>query len=83
MNRTERIERAPGRIATTGLGDMPHDLAVEMDLYARGLGANDSFLMLSGGPQPQGFGASSNRPLERGDVIIATGSARVTLFICA
>lgn len=125
-------QRAPGRTATTGLGDMPHalamrlvdivgkdalafdaavnqvtapktideianarkavaiaeqahehmlaygragmrecDLAVEMNLYARELGANDSFLMLSGGPHQQGVGASSNRPLERGDVIIA------------
>lgn len=125
-------QRAPGRVATTGLGDMPHalavrlvdivgrdavafdaavnevtapktdeeianarkavaiaekahehmlayahagmrecDLAVEMNLYARSLGANDSFLMLSGGPQQQGVGASSNRPLELGDVIIA------------
>jgi Xaa-Pro aminopeptidase len=124
--------RAPGRIATTGLGAMPHDLAVrlldvigkdttafddivnevtapkteeeianarkavaiaeqthehmlavaragmrecdlavEMNLYAKGLGANDNFLMLSGGPHQQGVGASSNRPLERGDVIIA------------
>ena len=125
-------QRAPGRIATTGLGAMPHDLAVrlldivgkdalafddavnevtapktddeianarkavaiaeqthehmlavarsgmrecdlavEMNLYAKGLGANDNFLMLSGGPHQQGVGASSNRPLERGDVIIA------------
>ncbi len=125
-------QRSPGRIATTGLGLMPHelavklldivgtdalpfddavnevtapkteeeianarkavaiaekthehmlavgrvgmrecDLAVEMNLYARGLGANDNFLMLSGGPHQQGVGASSNRPLERGDVIIA------------
>ena len=125
-------QRASGRIATTGLGAMPHelalrlldivgkdavpfddavnevtapktdeeienarkavaiaeqthehmlavghagmrecDLAVEMNLYARGLGANDNFLMLSGGPHQQGVGASSNRKLERGDVIIA------------
>ncbi|HEY3919818.1 MAG TPA: M24 family metallopeptidase [Stellaceae bacterium] len=125
-------QRAPGRIATTGLGAIPHDLAVrlldivgkdalpfddavnevtapktdeeianarkavaiaeqthehmlavaraglrecdlavEMNLYAKGLGANDNFLMLSGGPHQQGVGASSNRPLERGDVIIA------------
>jgi Xaa-Pro dipeptidase len=125
-------QRAPGRIATTGLGAMPHDLAVrfldivgkdalpfddavnevtapktdeeienarkavaiaeqthehmlaaghagmrecdlavEMNLYAKGLGANDNFLMLSGGPHQEGVGASSNRPLERGDVIIA------------
>ena len=125
-------QRAPGRIATTGLGAMPHDLAVrlldivgadalafddivnevtapktdeeianarkavaiaeqthehmlvvaragmrecdlavEMNLYAKGLGANDNFLMLSGGPHQQGVGASSNRPLELGDVIIA------------
>ena len=125
-------QRAPGRIATTGLGAMPHDLAVELldivgkdalpfddavnavtapktdqeignarkaaaiaerahehmlaiaragmrecdlavevNLYARSLGANDNFLMLSGGPHQLGVGASSNRPLERGDVIIA------------
>ena len=125
-------QRAPGRIATTGLGNLPHDLAVrlldivgkdalpfddavnevtapkteeeierarkavaiaekthehmlavghvgmrecdlavEMNLFARELGANDNFLMLSGGPHQQGVGASSNRPLVRGDVIIA------------
>jgi Xaa-Pro aminopeptidase len=125
-------QRPPGRIATTGLGAMPHDLAmrlvdilgkdalpfdeavnavtapktdeeianarkavaiaerahehmlavarvgmrecdlaVEMNLYAKGLGANDNFLMLSAGPHQHGVGASSNRPLERGDVIIA------------
>jgi Xaa-Pro aminopeptidase len=125
-------QRPPGRIATTGLGAMPHDLAVrlldivgkdalpfddavnevtapktdeeianarkavaiaerthdhmlaaaragmrecdlavEMNLFAKGLGANDNFLMLSGGPHQQGVGASSNRPLARGDVIIA------------
>ncbi|HEY1504973.1 MAG TPA: M24 family metallopeptidase [Stellaceae bacterium] len=125
-------QHAPGRIATTGLGAMPHDLAmrlldvvgkdalpfddavnevtapktdeeianarkavaiaeqahehmlavahagmrecdlaVEMNLFAKGLGANDNFLMLSGGPHQQGVGASSNRPLQRGDVIIA------------
>ena len=28
-------QRAPGRMATTGPGAMPHDLAVEMNLYAR------------------------------------------------
>ena len=125
-------QRAPGRIATTGLGNLPHDLAVrlldivgkdalpfddavnevtapktdeeiefarkavaiaekthehmlavghvgmrecdlavEMNLFARELGANDNFLMLSGGPHQQGVGASSNRKLVRGDVIIA------------
>ena len=125
-------QRAPGRVATTGLGAMPHDLAmrlldivgkdalpfddavsevtapktdqeianakkavaiaeqahehmlavaragmrecdlaVEVNLYAKGLGANDNFLMLSAGPHQLGIGASSNRPLERGDIIIA------------
>lgn len=125
-------QRAPGRIATTGLGSIPHDLAVrlldivgmhalpfddavnevtapktdeeianarkaaaiaerahehmlataragmrecdlavEVNLYAKSLGANDNFLMLSGGPHQYGVGASSNRPLEHGDVIIA------------
>ena len=125
-------QRPPGRIATTGLGLMPHDLAVrlldiigkdavplddamnavtapktdeeianakkavaiaeaahehmlavgragmrecdlavEVNLYAKGLGANDNFLMLSAGPHQLGIGASSNRPLERGDIIIA------------
>ncbi len=124
--------RPPGRIATTGLGNMPHDLAlrlldvvgkdalpfddavnqvtapktdeeianarkavaiaeaahehmlavaragmrecdlaVEVNLYARERGANDNFLMLSAGPHQLGIGASSNRPLERGDIIIA------------
>ena len=125
-------QRAPGRIATTGLGSLPHDLAVrlvdivgkdavpfddavnevtapktdeeienarkavaiaeqahehmlavgragmrecdlavEMNLFAKGLGANDNFLMLSAGPHQLGVGASSNRPLQLGDVIIA------------
>ena len=131
-------QRAPGRIATTGLGSIPHDLAVrlldivgmhalpfddavnevtapktdeeianarkaaaiaerahehmlataragmrecdlavEVNLYAKSLGANDNFLMLSGGPHQYGVGASSNRPLEHGDVIIAEFDARI------
>jgi Xaa-Pro aminopeptidase len=58
-------------LATARAGMRECDLAVEMNLYAREQGANDSFLMLSSGPHQQGVGASSNRPLERGDVIIA------------
>ena len=58
-------------LATARTGMRECDLAVEMNLYAREQGANDSFLMLSSGPHQQGVGASSNRPLERGDVIIA------------
>jgi Xaa-Pro aminopeptidase len=125
-------QRAPGRIGTTGIGSLPHDLAVrlidvvgkdavpfddavnavtapktdeeienarkavaiaeqahehmlavghvgmrecdlavEMNLFAKELGANDNFLMLSAGPHQLGVGASSNRPLQTGDVIIA------------
>ncbi len=58
-------------LAVGHVGMRECDLAVEMNLFARELGANDNFLMLSGGPHQQGVGASSNRPLERGDVIIA------------
>ena len=47
------------------------DLAVEMNLYARGSAPMTVFLMLSSEPHQQVVGASSNRPLERGDVIIA------------
>lgn len=58
-------------LAVARAGMRECDLAVEMNLFARELGANDNFLMLSGGPHQQGVGASSNRPLARGDVIIA------------
>jgi Xaa-Pro aminopeptidase len=49
------------------------DLAVECNLYTRSLGADDNFLMMSAEPRPYGRGvaASSGRPLQKGDVLVA------------
>jgi Xaa-Pro dipeptidase len=47
------------------------DVAVECNLYTRSLGADDNFLMLSALPHGFGVAASSNRPLQKGDVLVA------------
>jgi len=47
------------------------DLAVELNLYTKSLGADDNFLMMSALPHGYGVAASSNRPLARGDVLVA------------
>ena len=47
------------------------DLAVQCNLFTKSLGADDNFLMLSALPHGYGVAASSNRPLARGDVLVA------------
>ena len=37
----------------------------------KSLGADDNFLMMSAQPHGRGVAASSNRPLQRGDVLVA------------
>jgi len=53
------------------------DLAVEVNLTMKQLGADDSFLMLSAAPHARGIMPSSTRPLERGDIILAEFSPGV------
>jgi Xaa-Pro aminopeptidase len=47
------------------------DLAVELKLYMRSLGADDNFLMLCAGHHNRAVQPSSGRRLERGDIILA------------
>jgi Xaa-Pro dipeptidase len=47
------------------------DLAVDLNLYMQSLGANDIFLLMNGLPRAKGVAASSARPLERGDTLLA------------
>lgn len=47
------------------------DLAVELKLYMRSLGAEDNFLMLCAGSHNRAVQPSSGRRLERGDIILA------------
>jgi Xaa-Pro dipeptidase len=47
------------------------DLAVQCNLFTKSLGADDNFLMLSALPHGYGVAASSNRPLTKGDVLVA------------
>ncbi|HUK57782.1 MAG TPA: M24 family metallopeptidase [Stellaceae bacterium] len=47
------------------------DVAVECNLLTKSLGADDNFLMLSALPHGYGVAASSTRPLQKGDVLVA------------
>jgi Xaa-Pro dipeptidase len=47
------------------------DLAVEVNLTTKELGADDNFLMLSAAPHARGIMPSSTRPLQKGDIILA------------
>jgi Xaa-Pro dipeptidase len=47
------------------------DLAVQCNLFTKSLGADDNFLMLSALPHGYGVSPSSNRPLAKGDVLVA------------
>lgn len=46
------------------------DLGIELNLYMKSLGANDSFLMLNAGPQSLAVMPSSERRLEKGDILL-------------
>ena len=47
------------------------DLAVQLNLYTKSLGANDNFLMMCAQPHGRAVAAPSHRPLTKGDVLIA------------
>jgi Xaa-Pro aminopeptidase len=47
------------------------DLAVELNLAMKALGADDNFMMLSAAPHARGIMPSSTRPLAAGDVLLA------------
>jgi Xaa-Pro dipeptidase len=47
------------------------DLAVELNLTMKALGADDNFMMLSAAPCARGIMPSSTRPLQMGDVLLA------------
>ena len=47
------------------------DLAVELNLTMKQLGADDNFMMLSAAPHARGIMPSSTRPLQKGDIILA------------
>jgi Xaa-Pro aminopeptidase len=46
------------------------DLAVELNCYMRSLGADDNFLMLCASPHNPAVMPSSNRKIERGDILL-------------
>ncbi len=46
------------------------DLAVELNCYMRSLGADDNFLMLCASPHNPAVMPSSNRKIERGDILV-------------
>jgi Xaa-Pro aminopeptidase len=56
-------------VARPGLPEC--DLAVEVNLTMKALGADDNFMMMSARPHAHGIMPSSMRPLERGDIILA------------
>ncbi|HTP93048.1 MAG TPA: M24 family metallopeptidase [Xanthobacteraceae bacterium] len=47
------------------------DLAIEVNLTMKALGADDNFMMMSAQPHARGIMPSSTRPLQRGDIILA------------
>ena len=53
------------------------DLAIELNLYMRELGANDSFLMLNCGAKQDAVMPSSERPIEAGDLLLCELSPSV------
>ena len=53
------------------------DLAVQVNLHMRALGANDSFLMLNCGPRAPAVMPSSRRPMQLGDVLLTELSPSV------
>ena len=53
------------------------DLAIEVNLFMRARGANDSFLMLNCGPRQDAVMPSSERPIEAGDLLLCELSPSV------
>ena len=63
------------RMARPGMREC--DLAVTVNLFMKELGADDSFLMLNAGPRSEAVMPSSERPMQRGDLILAELSPSV------
>jgi Xaa-Pro dipeptidase len=72
--------RHAAQIAEQGLGRLLElarpgirecDLAVELNLHMKSLGADDNFLMLCASPHNPAVMPSSNRKIESGDILIA------------
>jgi Xaa-Pro aminopeptidase len=63
------------RLACPGMREC--DLAVEVNRHMRGLGANDSFLMLNCGPRADAVMPSSERAIEAGDLLLCELSPSV------
>jgi Xaa-Pro aminopeptidase len=57
-------------LATARPGMRECDLAVQMNLFTKSLGADDNFFMMSALPHGYGVAASSHRPLQKGDVLV-------------
>lgn len=53
------------------------DVAIEVNLFMKELGANDSFLMLNSQPRADAVMPSSERPIERGDLLLCELSPSV------
>jgi Xaa-Pro dipeptidase len=47
------------------------DLAIEVNLTMKALGADDNFMMMSAQPHARGIMPSTTRPLQKGDIILA------------
>jgi len=72
--------RKAARIAEQGFARMMEvahpglpecDLAIEVNLTMKALGADDNFMMMSAQPHARGIMPSSTRPLQKGDIILA------------
>ncbi len=53
------------------------DLAIDVNLFMRGLGANDSFLMLNCGPRQDAVMPSTERAIAKGDLLLCELSPSV------
>jgi Xaa-Pro dipeptidase len=56
-------------VARPGLPEC--DLAIEVNLTMKALGADDNFMMMSAQPHARGIMPSTTRPLQKGDIILA------------
>jgi Xaa-Pro dipeptidase len=65
-------ERGFARMVEFARPGLPEcDLAVEVNLTMKALGADDNFMMMSALPHARGIMPSSTRPLQKGDIILA------------
>ena len=64
-------------LRTVRPGIVECDLAIDVNFFMRGLGANDSFLMLNCGPRADAVMPSSERVIEVGDLLLCELSPSV------